>query len=375
FKLAMYAQPFLLGSVCLLAWSRHRTRYVFLALLGGVMVGNAWTQLEGVELHRTRGFTEIFNASRARILDRFQHSLARRASDWIVCDTTSQVLCKYEMAYVRHRKAQWSIQFMFLQLLEFCLSPNPELQRCYAEAYDALSSKPGKQGTFLLHGPEGRADFEIPPFHGLEKASPLTTLIVSSPWSQSVFNRRVKQGLPRDDYLVRPLKDVQNHLFFVDSKLGKNYIFDREDAAFCQMESDLAYPGDCFCSLGRFSLFRVLNPSPAPRLVLNLTRTYSADRDVFLTTGVVIGNQRVPIPAARRGGGPGFPAPRRAAVRGRRPVPGHRLPDPGGAVPTQEVRHPEPVRQGNRLRPPPHRRLGAGRVAHRRRRVPAAAAA
>src|SRR5205085_8883777 len=109
---------------------------------------------------------------------------------------------------------------------------------------------------------------------------PGVDFLVQGRASSSVLNRHG----PRPDgdrfLVLRPWGEVENHLVFLPSRLGGDYMpSDANDprTGLYLPEPDLAYPGQTMAACGRHLLFAVLNPTPAARLRLDLTAGYKHD--------------------------------------------------------------------------------------------------
>jgi hypothetical protein len=115
--------------------------------------------------------------------------------------------------------------------------------------------------------------------------------------SQSVFNRRRLGGEPAP-LLIKPYTEVSNHLVFVPSRLGQHYyrFADRRRVSLYQLEADPQYPGRTMAAVGHHLLFRVVNPGPSIRLVLDVSASFKGDGDNRVPPAAVLGATRVPLP-------------------------------------------------------------------------------
>jgi hypothetical protein len=102
---------------------------------------------------------------------------------------------------------------------------------------------------------------------------------------------------------------VQNQLVFVHSELGQHYYqfgeiyygTSRPRVAYYQLELDPMEPGRSMSGVGRYFLFRVLNPTSRVRVVLDITASMRADGVNRLPPASAIGTSRVPFTVSGRG--------------------------------------------------------------------------
>jgi hypothetical protein len=160
--------------------------------------------------------------------------------------------------------------------------------------------------AFLLHDPTWPTiinPFLIQKPGGFDSREQGASLL-AMPAAQSIFNRRHAIGEPQQ-FQVRPLSAVVNHLVFVDSGLGHPPFFyegcGRTNFAVSQAESDYFYPDKSMQALGRYLLFEVINPSPRFRVVLDFSASLKADGQSLVPPAQVIGANRIALPTQGRG--------------------------------------------------------------------------
>ncbi len=99
-------------------------------------------------------------------------------------------------------------------------------------------------------------------------------------------------------YQYKLEKDVQDRLVFIHSELGPHYYSSaRFKAAFFQREPEPVTGGQVyFHGTGRYNMFRLINPSPAIRVVVDFTRTsLGGGRYDLPRKAVVIGEEDYPL--------------------------------------------------------------------------------
>lgn len=99
-------------------------------------------------------------------------------------------------------------------------------------------------------------------------------------------------------YQYKLEKDVRDRLVFIHSELGPHYYSSaRFKAAFFQREPEPVTGGTVyFHGTGRYNMFRVINPSPAIRVVVDFTRTsLGGDRYDLPRKAVIIGEEDYPL--------------------------------------------------------------------------------
>jgi hypothetical protein len=153
----------------------------------------------------------------------------------------------------------------------------------------------------LLNG-AGEDNLFTAPAAGTTAESVPGGALVLSAGAQSVFNRR-SLGAGSAPLLVRPYREVANHLVFTHSRLGQHYFEyeDRSRIALFQVERDQLFPGSSMAAVGRHLVFRVVNPGRSPRLVVTLSASFKGDGQNRLPPAAVIGEARVPLPLVGSG--------------------------------------------------------------------------
>jgi hypothetical protein len=332
YKIAMYMQPFVLGSlaVAAYAWFRRpwaRTTALALVALGGLTVQQTYVR-DSRGTGAAGGFPEIADPSGSRINAQFRDLLAANrdaaAAAGLVCDTPNIVLAKFQAYYTYGYSTVFtgsqvgrSIQF-FVHMKG--LAPQAILEAA-AQLRDEMKLRLPRH-DFRMHDPKDPSlvnEFQYPELGPLAAPSPTTRptaevpqprpspVLISGGPEQSVLNRwaaRARDGAAADrrDLVAQPFDKARNHLMFIESRLGRSYFLGLQNVAMYQMEPDtIFYKGDSMAGIGRRFLFQVLRPSPDMRLVVELSSSLTADADNHIPDATVIGEKRQPVGFAGRG--------------------------------------------------------------------------
>jgi len=333
YKIAMYLQPFLLG-VTILTWSGLRRRVtrrfagaLLIAGLAGVIALGARAQL----FYTVRsmgvgggGLVEIPFASRDGLISQLERISAFR--DVTLSDASDIVLAKLESTY-RGRLFFLSQDFLGANLLRIAgLSTkmnrwNPvaiifgdnreELRHARAlnrirtvfDMHQVHGDSNGKaaESDIYAPGPKGNAFL----FPRSPSANDELPLIKGDP-ATSVLNRRAKGPSEYESIRLSSTRAAQNYLTFVNSEYGQPYHSDasgqsRGLVSMYQVEDDYFFHGDTMQSLGRVSLFRVLDPTRRVHLVLEYTASLNQDHQNRIPQASVIGATREMFPVVGRG--------------------------------------------------------------------------
>lgn len=330
YKIAMYLQPFLLG-VMILTWSDLRRRAARSRLAGMLLAAGLVLAIgagaRGQLFYTVRsmgvggsGLIEIPFASRDGLLSELERLSGYR--DVTLSDTSNVVLAKLESTYrgrlyflcedfmtpyfrVRQDFAErWNPVYMFLGD-NMAKVKNAREKNEVRAAFDMHDEARDKWVSFAsdVHEPVPKAN----PF--LLRLSPSANdelpLIKSAP-ETSVLNRRAKGPKQAGSIRLSSTRAQQNYLAFVTSEFGQPYYArdggrSRGLTSMYQVEDDYFFPGNTMQSLGRISLFRVLNPSRRVHLVLEYTASLSQDRQNRIPPASAIGATREIFPAVGRG--------------------------------------------------------------------------
>jgi hypothetical protein len=306
FKLAMFLQPFLLGTLVVGWFSIVRRPVLRLVPLVALALAGIYTQVTYMEFSTGEGgvFVEVPQASRSHINSEFREIMAQHNDGDLVLDTANTVLAKFQVLHARGTSLNFASRDFFIpQDGDPAASVAPQLALRFFNIRDTLVAKlldarfnwPGDSVA-----PE-QAQFQINTL-GEDDATPepCDTLIANT-GQQSIVNRWHLGDSP-GNFAVLPCRDLRNHLIFTHTPIGAHYqsADDRHHALF-GLEPDILVPGQTMAGLGRYLVFQVMNPTAEARLVLDLTTTLNADGDNSLPPAAAIGTNRESFPLVGRG--------------------------------------------------------------------------
>jgi hypothetical protein len=315
FKIAMYLQPFLLALMVLtwydlraLAGRSGAARMLLAAGLALIIGFGARAQLfytvRSMGLG-TGGLVEIPYASRDGLISQLKK--LPPYGGVTISDTSNPVLAKFESAY--RERLYFPAHDAFGPFLVGSLNLNSQLWNpiYWIYAADALKLEEARKqlqfrAAFDMHGALPGAD----PFTVRRAVSGNENFALIEAGSEiSVFNRRGSASNRSGSILLTSTQADQNHLAFVESKFGRSYrgAADRSTGtvSMYQPEKDFFFHGATMESLGRISLFRVLNPSPRVRLVLEYTASLNQDGKNRIPAASAIGDMREMFTPVGRG--------------------------------------------------------------------------
>ena len=300
FKLAMFVQPFLVGVVAieLTGWDWKNTtsfkKIVALILLVPMgisqlgYVGKSTGELFG-------GLNEIPRASALKVNRQFEsliNSIAKinNSRVQVISETPNVVLAKFQALYSRNLSMLFPARSYFNNIL-FWFGISKEAQRM-AERSQQFSTKQIGENEFEVLKKDLKNEGRVIYIYSLIKSD-----IFNS------YNRPMQIG---ENYFVAD-SAPENRLQFIHSKLGNHYYLgDRKATAFYQLENDPLFAGQEFASLGRYFLFKVINPTKQPRIVMELTDTVIKQFDSKLPNPIT---QSVKLHFIGRGAGRIFSQP------------------------------------------------------------------
>jgi hypothetical protein len=305
FKLAMYAQPFLLGTLAV-AWARlGRWRWAALPALLALACFSARTQHGyASQSFGQSGMVEQKSASEDAIFRRLHEQMQSSDADQLIVATEGSFATKFVAASNDGRPLRTPV-YPFLAAMTVSL-PNRLVPAGRSDRLRGLSDavmESFPQREFDLHDPKeparvNRFVSDEPP-----AVPPRRPAVVLQSGKLSILNRhRLPESTTTGLRLV-PLSQVHDHLALVDSERGRQCLMalGSSDVAMYQLEMDYFRPGYTMASLGRDLLFEVLGPSPRPRMLIELTTSLAANGDCRLPEAAVIGGRRVALPLTGRG--------------------------------------------------------------------------
>jgi len=300
YKLAMYAQPFV---IALLASSFHqitiRPMWVLYLLL--VVVLPLQTLSQFFYTYRSTGeapgsAVEIQHGSSKKVLSQlktFFEQLTVESSgknEQFVSPVDNVVLAKLMAFYSRGLQIIFTSRDFFGGIASF--ADTPVLYSKYSKERMRVESSLYTGRTIYLDGQE--VNFFVP--SGLNsRAEGFRTIVacnqgaISSPCSGALHILDPKETSP---------------VSFIHSDIGAHYYSgNRKNASFFQAESDIYFPG-VFHSFGRYALIQALGDIDNARFVFDMSGTLQKKRGASLTT-VTISTEKTSVPFRFVGRGSG----------------------------------------------------------------------
>lgn len=319
FKIAMYIQPFLLGTLAL-GWARlynrapnSTFRRVACVLLLLVVLGSG-TRAQRFYIKRslaeeTGPLAEIPYASREGLISELRN--LPHLEGPVISDTSNVVLGKIESAY--GSRIYFSAQDFLGHVLGLWTATWSPFRLIYENQAQALLAQRGSRFVaefFDMHG-------ALPSTNEFLLRREISTdnhPILQSGSRMVMTNRRTEDARFKELVRLTNAADQKNFLMFVGSQFGSSYYAIKKNrsagrVSMYQIEPDFFFHGKHMAALGRDSLFRVLNPSSSARLVLEYTATLNGDGENRIPAASAIGEERQMFEVEGRGSGRFFSPP------------------------------------------------------------------
>lgn len=317
FKIAMYMQPFLLGTLAI-AWlqlynqSPRRTALRWTLASALILVVGAGARSQLYYTFRSLddgggGLVEIpFGSSRGLIS---QLRALSRSELGLVSDTQNMVLGMFEASYE-------PVYFMAEDYFTWFAPPVHGLLRGGGARASRRFSIYGDLARKLWAVRASHFTAESFDTHGVlpakneflvrQEALDDNRAVLESGAATAIMNRRTRN--PRDRDLIRLVAQTEerNYLEFVSSLFGGSYYLAGAKrglgrVSMYQIEKDYFLPGNSMASLGRESLFRVVNGSARTRMILEYTASLNGDGQNRIPDASAIGNERYVFVVQGRG--------------------------------------------------------------------------
>jgi hypothetical protein len=307
FKLAMFAQPFLLATLAIVVVAIARRRTWRAALPAAVVLFGVPAQ-QAYVYHASwdDSTVQVPFASSSRLATELELATTSPAGRTVI-DTANSALAKLEASRLIGSALDIPSREFFLNIISYARTPDPTN---HALLPLAIEIQQRVQAQYVT------TSFPVLPADGsaLEDRFTVDTLgqpagsaldcdvLIASSGNQDVFNRMAQTAGTALNFDVRPCDSFRNHLIFVDSELGEHYPpADPHLMSVFQLEPDILFPGHTMAGIGRYLLMEVLNPANPVRLELNITATLKADRENFVPPAALVGESRQLFSAEGRG--------------------------------------------------------------------------
>lgn len=265
YKLAMIAQPFLIGVVAIELGQMKLNRKPHLVLIAfATMLPITISQFSYVWKstgESSSGFIQIPNASSAKVNMQFNELLCKIQKETneprlIISETSNVVLAKFQALYGNGLQLLFPARNYFKYIATFS-NASLSVQQMAARVNQYSLKSLGDNQLDVLRVPREKGANVLHIYTGMKS---------------EIFNSYFG-NTNQDHYFTISFAPV-NLLRFIHSSLGNHYYLgDKRVTAFYQMENDPMFTGQKFASLGRHLLFCVINPSKQPRMVMELTST------------------------------------------------------------------------------------------------------
>ena len=314
FKLAMFAQPFLL-TVCAIELSRieWKRRAITLKVLLPITLVVALIAQFGYVGKSTGemfgGLSDIPRGSALKVNSQFKQLLADNkssAENGYIADTSNIVLGKFQALYTNGSSLYFPSRDFF-EPPKFKYKIRSNENAVALELYDSLKKEVYPEQYIVDSA--GWNGFNMASKERLDLSK--RTLITTRE-KQTIFNlpSAIQASTQNDKSNYFALtKQPKNHLVFIDSELGRHfYTFGAKSnsAAFYQLADDPLFNGEKISALGERLVFLVLGSTSKPRAVMELTNTVTKQFDSALPTPIIQGSK---INFVGRGSGRVFSEP------------------------------------------------------------------
>jgi hypothetical protein len=319
-KLALFAQPFILGSL-ILGWSRMKPgrwkqagaiclatllplqiltqqKYVSVSVKSpsagwetpGATQERLWSQYR--DALQTPGVERFFVPVNDLVSRRILGCCGRNVTVYSPC--SAQQIQAHPLDLEGIHRSGWGTQWHELRNSPY---------RGYNQGVMIDSFAKSSASIALLDaanpGASANLTFDLPSW--LDRPGTADYLI-DPPQRFSLFNRFHRSTETRQ-CRVLPIRKASNYLFWrpTSRSLPFNNLMDAADSiGLHRLQIDNSFPLDTMAASGRYLTFQVFNPSPKVRMLVECTSTtLLVEEDVL--PAAVVGEERVPLPISGRG--------------------------------------------------------------------------
>lgn len=308
FKLAMYVQPFLLatlaaGIIGYVSSEKLQAILIVLVVSMGLSAQNHYLDASYGDLGKP--FSELSNGSRTHLLSelsQLKKNLPKEAV--IVTDTTSIISEKLQALYFSNNETQF-FSNLFLKQLPFSgtkifETSFPDLYQTACNLRTTLLNSHAKT-PFVIR--EAKKQNIVNYFYKSDiSIKNDTILIMDTPLRNIINTYHFSDTDNHNNYIVKSAHDIANHLVFINSSLGQYYYLGvSKYISLNALEKDYFNPTHSMTGVGRYLLFRIVNPTKQFRLVFNVTESLNGDGKNQLPPAHVIGDKNYVLPLVGRG--------------------------------------------------------------------------
>lgn len=290
FKLAMFIQPFIICTITaqLFYLKKKLYRFSLIGITGLLVILSIPSQYSYVQKSTGEmwaGFAELPEASSRHLyqnLKKIRNYIQPGIKNTYISDTCHMVLAKYIATCLKGSEVIFPSCNFFTRSL-----PGPYIKKMeYIEKVDKLLKKTEKAEFYCNNK---KYSFNSPE---IEKSG----VIYIESLEPTSFNH--SQNKNSSEYLTLS-RNTSNRLVFIESNLGSHYYTSGNISCY-RLEKDPLFKGEKISALGRYQLFMVINPTPSPRLLMELTTTVLKDSGSALPSPMA---NNVKLPFVGRGSG------------------------------------------------------------------------
>jgi hypothetical protein len=298
FKLAMFVQPFMLGTIAVAWFALMRNKWA--RVVPVVLLGLSSVYVQQWYVDESRGTTGTFSlvpfATPSKVDAEFMRVAEACRGKRLVGDAYNVVLAKFQSLHTAGTSTLilpsndfYRPVMTYKENLSVAGAANLKHAKDIMNAQDTVFT----DAVFKLNDPA--LPDAINKFHtckvggyadeSTEAANPDTLLLVSG-GIQGIYNRRhypppptFKRVKEWTNFNVVPYSQAHNHLISIASDLSQPfYSADPARIGAYQIEREPFYfRGSTMAGLGRYLMFQVVRPTEGVRLVVNVTASYNAD--------------------------------------------------------------------------------------------------
>lgn len=299
YKLAMYAQPFILGTVALLLFSITKRKKLFLSILGILVLLPLISQ--GFYTKRSTGtpgmYVEVPYGTIANLPKSFSNILQTLPKDGsLLIMNDNVVIAKIQSMFTRGWPVEFASQPFFLRnLLAFENVKDKKVAKLINQGVNNLIK--------LNYSFKNRDKSKKDPFLSERKTIKKNQYLLINKPLLSVINRSKFKENEKGSFYTIKLSDARDYLTFVNSQLGQHFYFSTiyKNISMFQIRDDFAYPHNTLAGIGHILLFRLISPSKNSRFILNITNSNFSGTDTKLPVIHVIAKNNSTIPIIGNG--------------------------------------------------------------------------
>jgi hypothetical protein len=314
FKLALYSQPFITGSI-VLGWARMnsgRWKWAGLICLMSLVPLQFSTQSKYVSMSVTGESSGITpGATKDHLLTQFWDGIHTTGGKRFVVPVNDQFSCRVLAAFGRGRTlcfpaSKPGLYAHPLELNSGAMNPawKDLLSMWSRNVHTGIQLYSSGKGTGYIAmldpaNPEAVANFDWDLPSWVDCPQPGDYLL-EPPERHTLFNRHHRHSEAFDSRAV-PLGEVKNYLIWRPSSLAK--VADPLLGSlpeWHQLQIDPLFPQDTMAISGQYLTFQVLNPNSKVRVLLAGTATFFPGEQE-LPPAVVVGDRRISLPLTGQG--------------------------------------------------------------------------